>query len=1763
MRFGLAIAVIFIALTAAGVMAQAEPATNIPMAFTQPDGATLNCFASGDEFYHHLHDANGYYIMQDPASGYYVYATTDAGGKLAASNLVAMNNALYYTRTAGGMAGAPRFGGNLAPFGGEFAGGLYGPAVFPAATSNIVITAEDVDLSVNSDLVWVPGTPPAPPAPEMEPDSEVGPVRATPVTGVMENVLILIAFSDQSPVITPQMATDVETMFNGPAPSLKNYTKTVSGGVFEINTTLTGLNDTTVLMYQSPYPRNYYEPYNAATNPIGHSNPSDPSSSRVIREHTVLRDAVNAINGSALLAGKNLDTTGNGKVDSVMFMFMGAAGTDITWAHKWNLYYYNVYLSGKLIDEYAVYAWDRIFGATKNLSTLCHETMHVFTFPDLYRYSGSPGSPVEMWDVMSNHPSNMQPQLPNTHTVRRYAGWGDPVPEITENGRYTLSPLGSQNGTTAYAIQTGGANQYIMLEYRNAANGSGYDQYYFTPTNSYYRAGLLVSRINTSFSGNANRYNQPTTDDELFYFRTGETTMRAANGSISTAALSTQASRTSFGNDTATTPWSNDMIYLYNGANTQYLISNVSAAGGTISFDVKIKPLVTRAVSFIAGSNGTISAIYNSAAFTSGNAVTAGSTVSFTATPVLNYIVDKWYVNGAEVAAGGNTYALTNIQNASTVEVTFKHDPTKVVADVLITTSPANVTGLPNNTPVTVTMTTTTTGASIYYTLNGNSPTTSSTLYAGPFTVTAGTVGATTKRVIAYAVKGSDVPSKRTYVDISFNADGAAPVLSYDLNGGPGTTPSNQTNPTNVTTAIPAMWMGYTFSGWADSNSAATPNYLPGAAISLAASKTIYAVWTPAATLSLNTPTAVAIDYNNKIVLFKYVPSVTGEHTLTSSSPGSRDPYGLLYNAAGTQLDYSDDDGGYPNFKLANNLTAGTTYYYGCRLYDDSNGLGSYTVTLTGPAKSAGAAVSGAPTLNSATSTTITVNAVTNAGTTGQTVEYAISTSATAPATGWQDTLTFSGLTPSTGYYVYARTKENTSYDAGASQRGGPFSTAASPAITATVTGLTGLKVGVPIAAGSAYVTYTLNTGNSYAASITAANFALSGLPAWLTASTAQRDASGTTVTVSLSGTPTAANASTVTLTRPTSVAAANVTGATAAVPVSGTVTLGAVAKGDGANVSGAPTQNSAASTTITVNAVTNAGTTGQAVEYAISTSTTAPASGWQSGTTFTTLAPSTTYYVFARTAENADYYAGAAQCSAAITTAGGAAITVTASMATLKVGQPMFGSVVFTLANGTYADPINPGDFTVSGLPPGLWPGSGMRTSNTEVTVSVTGTPTTASAAAVNLIVPSGIPAANVVGASALVPVGGTAAAGPVAKGDGADVSGAPTQNSVTASSVTVNAVTNAGTTGQTVEYAISTTTAVPAAGWQAGTTFTTLNPSTPYYVFARTAENANYYAGTAQCSVAITTTSGVTPSIAAAASGLSTLKVGQAVSGSVAFTLTNGTYADPVNTGDFTVGNLPPGLSVVSVVRTSGALVTVNITGTPTAANANTRNLTVPVTVAQANVTGAAAAVPVGGAVTAGAVDKGAGAAVSGAPTQNSVVAYSVTVNAVTNAGATGQSVEYAISTSGTVPVTGWQAGTTFTLLSPSTTYYVYARTAENANYYAGTAQCSVGITTAVATVTPALSGPARMDYRGSITLRSNVPIVQCWTTSMRSSARIQGDGTSITVSCDKQFKKIGMTEVYARTAGGEVLYFAIEIRPTFLQWLIIILLFGWIWY
>ena len=69
--------------------AESAPLQNMPVTVKQPNGAVLHLYASGDEHYNWLHDKEGYTIIQDPVTGYFVYAVLDSNGDLVSSGFTA------------------------------------------------------------------------------------------------------------------------------------------------------------------------------------------------------------------------------------------------------------------------------------------------------------------------------------------------------------------------------------------------------------------------------------------------------------------------------------------------------------------------------------------------------------------------------------------------------------------------------------------------------------------------------------------------------------------------------------------------------------------------------------------------------------------------------------------------------------------------------------------------------------------------------------------------------------------------------------------------------------------------------------------------------------------------------------------------------------------------------------------------------------------------------------------------------------------------------------------------------------------------------------------------------------------------------------------------------------------------------------------------------------------------------------------------------------------------------------------------------------------------------------------------------------------------------------------------------------------------------------------------------------------------------------------------------------------------------------------
>jgi M6 family metalloprotease-like protein len=460
---------------------------NVPVTVVQPTGEKLAIYASGDEFYNWLHDKAGYTIIQDPDTGYYVYAKDDKG------NLVSSG---------------------------------------VAVTQNIDVNLRNVlALALPKYLKVAPELRPKPSEiyPEGSP-ANPSKILQAPHSGTLNNIVIFIRFAGEAEFTDTISIYD--NMFNTTTAgynSMRNYYQEVSYSALTISTTFYPTPMTTVVSYQDTHDRNYYMPYNASTNPTGYSG-GDSGTERRTREHTLLVNAVNAVS-SQIPVGLNVDGDGDGYVDNVCFVIDGDVGAwaNLLWPHQWSLYTYTVNINGKRVYTYNFQLQNSM--KSSGVGVLCHEMFHSLGSPDLYHYSYDGLNPVYMWDLMEydlNPPQHM-----TSYMKYKYGTWIASIPQITTAGTYSLYPLtwGSNN---CYKIASPfSTTEYFVLEYRKKTT---------IFESSLPGEGLLVIRVNPAYTGNASG-----PPDEVYIYRPNGTP--TVNGTPASANYNSSVGRTAI-NDT-------------------------------------------------------------------------------------------------------------------------------------------------------------------------------------------------------------------------------------------------------------------------------------------------------------------------------------------------------------------------------------------------------------------------------------------------------------------------------------------------------------------------------------------------------------------------------------------------------------------------------------------------------------------------------------------------------------------------------------------------------------------------------------------------------------------------------------------------------------------------------------------------------------------------------------------------------------------------------------------------------------------------------------------------------------------------------------------------------------------------------------------------------------------------------------------------------------------------------------------------------------
>lgn len=481
----------------------------LPHKVVQPDGTVIECFLSGDEYFNWIHDKDGYSIIKGK-DGYYYYAI-NAKEKIVASS--------YRVNSVD---------------------------PFKAGIKKWAIISKD-EYNKRREFYKIP--------------TKNGIVNA-PHTGDFNNLVIYIRFNGESEISTTREEYD-DKLNPETGNTLKSYFKEVSYDQLTINSTHypdCASPSTTNASYEDSHTRDYFQPYDATTNPTGY----DGDSERTEREHQLLEDAITWVNENYPVdASLDIDGDGDGNVDNVCFMIQGDSDgwAELLWAHRWVLYTKTVYINGKRVYDYTFQPENQV-----SVRTLCHEMFHALGAPDLYHYyNGTHLSPAGYWDIMEYGSGHMGAYMKYKYADQK---WVSEIPEITSDGTYTLNPLTSPENNCYKIASPYSSSEFFVVEYRTQEG---------TFESGLPGSGLIVYRINSNFDGNAS-YDGVSTFDEVYIYRPGGTT--TANGSPDNAYFTSDESRTEITDNT------DPSCFLSDGSLGGLNISNVTAAGETISFDV-------------------------------------------------------------------------------------------------------------------------------------------------------------------------------------------------------------------------------------------------------------------------------------------------------------------------------------------------------------------------------------------------------------------------------------------------------------------------------------------------------------------------------------------------------------------------------------------------------------------------------------------------------------------------------------------------------------------------------------------------------------------------------------------------------------------------------------------------------------------------------------------------------------------------------------------------------------------------------------------------------------------------------------------------------------------------------------------------------------------------------------------------------------------------------------------------------------------------
>jgi len=377
--------------------------------------------------------------------------------------------------------------------------------------------------------------------------------QGMPTSGTVDIVVLCVAFADFPP--TTSISSIEDQLFgegnpeNHPYESLRSYYQRSSYNTLDIQGNVLG-------WYTTEYTRDL-----------------------VVSERALIKELF--MHYDAEHDFSQYDNDGDGVIDYFAIIWTGnhTGWSSQWWAHRTHFYNNSFYVDGKMLDVYS-WNWESQYsegGTPGDFSprVIIHETGHAVGLPDYYDYDKSVGPVGGVGDL-----DMMDANWGDHNAFSKFVlDWIDP--DVYTEGTHDITLRASDSYPDGAIVmpeaQAGGQfGEYFIIQNRNRENNDA----------DHPGKGLLIWHVNAQLDSSGDDYEYDNSFADLKLLRLMEadgleeieTTLVPYGGRADAGDYYTQGQQ--FGPDS--TPDNNR----YDGTDSGFLVSNISAAGATMSFTV-------------------------------------------------------------------------------------------------------------------------------------------------------------------------------------------------------------------------------------------------------------------------------------------------------------------------------------------------------------------------------------------------------------------------------------------------------------------------------------------------------------------------------------------------------------------------------------------------------------------------------------------------------------------------------------------------------------------------------------------------------------------------------------------------------------------------------------------------------------------------------------------------------------------------------------------------------------------------------------------------------------------------------------------------------------------------------------------------------------------------------------------------------------------------------------------------------------------------